>query len=511
MMKKTDKTEKKEILINNKYFTLILVLILLVLSGSILVKTFQNDTFYSIKIGKLILNNGIDMMDHFSFHNIAYTYPHWLYDVFIYLIYKLDGLTGIYISTIILNMTLITTIFLCTKKLTKSFAAPFTVSLITLIIMGSGYATARAQLVTYILFVLEIFFIESYINNKNKKYLLGLLLISLLICNIHVAVWPFYFILYLPYIAESIISKILKKIKKENKLTKLLNKKFDIENDIPLKELLIIMFLSSLTGLLTPIKNTPYVYLYKTMIGNSEKYILEHRSSNFKDAIFTLVILLETMILGGVSKMKMRDLFLLLGLGIMSLASIRHTGLLAVLLFLSVARTYYYFIKMLNFDIDKAFYKLFINKISLIIIMIIVGLISFLGIKRQLSQDFVDDKFYPIEATKFIKENLDTTNMRLYNEYNIGSYLLYNDIKVFIDSRADLYTKQFSGLDYDIFDDYAHVNDDYKKTLDFYKITHALIYKNTKLYNSLKMDGHYKLLYEDLLFALFEKQNLENN
>ena len=47
-------------------------------------KTFQNDTFYTIKIGELILDNGIDMMDHFSFHeNMAYTYPHWLYYVFI--------------------------------------------------------------------------------------------------------------------------------------------------------------------------------------------------------------------------------------------------------------------------------------------------------------------------------------------------------------------------------------------------------------------------------------------
>ena len=54
----------------------------------LLKKVLQNDTFYTIKIGELILNNGIDMMDHFSIHsNLAYTYPHWLYDVFIYLIY----------------------------------------------------------------------------------------------------------------------------------------------------------------------------------------------------------------------------------------------------------------------------------------------------------------------------------------------------------------------------------------------------------------------------------------
>ena len=49
-------------------------LIFIFIFGTSLVrKTFQNDTFYTIKIGELIFNNGIDMMDHFSFHtNLAY-------------------------------------------------------------------------------------------------------------------------------------------------------------------------------------------------------------------------------------------------------------------------------------------------------------------------------------------------------------------------------------------------------------------------------------------------------
>ena len=37
---------------------------------------FQNDTFYTIKIGELIFNKGIDMQDHFTIHNLPYTYPH---------------------------------------------------------------------------------------------------------------------------------------------------------------------------------------------------------------------------------------------------------------------------------------------------------------------------------------------------------------------------------------------------------------------------------------------------
>ena len=34
--------------------------------------------------------------------------------------------------------------------------------------------------------------------------------------------------------------------------------------------------------------------------------------------------------------------------------------------------------------------------------------------------------------------------MKIYNEYNYGSYLLFRGIPVFIDSRCDLYTKEYT-------------------------------------------------------------------
>ena len=93
-----------------KKFVLFFLILLCIFAASLIRKTLQNDTFYTIEIGELILNNGIDMKDHFSFHNdgnLPYTYPHWLYDVFIYLIYKVGGYVGLYISSIVLFESLI--------------------------------------------------------------------------------------------------------------------------------------------------------------------------------------------------------------------------------------------------------------------------------------------------------------------------------------------------------------------------------------------------------------------
>ena len=72
-------SEKKKI---NIKFSVLAIITIIIFCCVICPKSLQNDTFYTIKIGELIVNNGIDMQDHFSWHeNLPYTYPHWAYDV----------------------------------------------------------------------------------------------------------------------------------------------------------------------------------------------------------------------------------------------------------------------------------------------------------------------------------------------------------------------------------------------------------------------------------------------
>ena len=133
--------------------------------------------------------------------NLNYEYPHWLYDVMMYFIYNMGGWTGIYISTIVFACILGIILYLTNVKISKNHIVPFVLTIGAIYLIKS-YIAARAQLVTFILFVLELFFIERFVRNRKMGYAIGLLLISLLIANLHVAVWPFFFVLFLPYIAE---------------------------------------------------------------------------------------------------------------------------------------------------------------------------------------------------------------------------------------------------------------------------------------------------------------------
>ncbi len=495
---------------NKKRFKYMFIIWILILCIGVVRKSLQNDTFYTIKIGKLILDNGIDMLDHFSFHEgLAYTYPHWLYDVFIYLIFHLFSYPGLYISSMILLFVALLIVFKTNIKNTDNYiVSAFGVFLCALAI--SGFATARAQLVSFSLFALEIYFIEAFLRNGHKKNLLGLILISLFICNIHCAVWPFYYIVYLPYLAEYLVTIICKKIKlkKENKFIKFIKSRIVLEDNKNIKYLFIVMILSLLTGLITPIGDTPYTYFIKTAMGNSQSYIKEHQMMTWMSSPFTIIIAFETIFFAIISKIKLRDLFMILGLSLMSVLSVRHISLLALIGTICFARVFDMFLTNFGFPSEEKLLSFF-NKKTVIIIsyLLVITFTSLTLLNRYHKEEYINREFYPVEAVNYIKENINIDEMRIFNEYNFGSYLLLNDIPVFIDSRADLYTKQFSGFDYDILDDFEYISMNYQQKFEFYKITHALVYKkDNQLYKNLSNDDNYTLLYDDEYYALFKKE-----
>src|SRR5699024_8643402 len=90
------------------------------------------------------------------------------------------------------------------------------------------------------------------------------------------------------------------------------------------------------------------------------------------------------------------------------------------------------------------FMKIISSGFGRIITLLLVVLVCIVTYKPKANDEFISSNVYPVEASKYIKENLDIENIRLYNEYNYGSYLLYEGIPVFIDSRADLYTPEFN-------------------------------------------------------------------
>lgn len=525
-------------------FNVLAVILIIIFGASLTPITFQNDTFYTIKIGEHIMQNGIDMQDPFSWHeNLPYTYPHWLYDVITYLVYSVGGYLGVYILTIIFACILGIVMYFLNVKLVKNQVTSFIITIASMYFLRD-YITARAQLVTFIMFLLTIYCIENFLETKKKRYAIGLFIIPTIIANIHLAVWPFFFILFLPYIGEYFVATLsrsyiaikklkLKKLKSKQSETEEEKLKIEkIENDIlqleerkekikenaykmqiekndNVKWLIIIMLACVLTGLLTPLNGTPYTYLYDTLRGNTTQFINEHLPLTLiENAEFLGIILVFLIILIFTdTKIRLRDLFMVGGLLFLSFKTRRQISMFILICSLILNRLTVSLFKKYDEKGLEAINKGITTLVGRLITCVIVLVFSSMMFAPKRYNTFIDTSSYPVEATEYIKENLDIDNIKLYNEYNYGSYLLLNDIPVFIDSRCDLYTKEYNKQK-DIFSDFINTNNIgvyYEEKMEEYGITHVILYKNSKLNMFISRDENYKQLYEDDHFCIYER------
>ena len=557
---KIQKIEKMKEILHSKWFFGMIAIILIAIFGIAMTPvTLQNDTFYTIKIGEQITKTGIDMQDHFSWHEgLAYTYPHWLYDLITYYIYAGFGMTGIYVTTCILTVILGISLYIVNTKIAKNQLISFILTAIVIYIM-KGYIAARAQLVTFILFVWIIFCIEMFLKNRKIRYAVGLVLILTLIANLHVAVWPFIFVLFLPYIAEYLLAlmadaviyrkisiKILnisiklltksekyvdKKIKLEEKLNHIMtkNEKIKVKREEDLKNpykikfnknpnvkwLILVMIICAFTGLLTPLGDTPYTYLYKTMQGNTTQNINEHLPMTIVDeteALSAIVIILAILTFTK-TKIKLSDLFMIGGLCYLMLASRRQITMFCLIGVLIVNKMICGVFELYTKDGLKKLKNIITGVVGYIAMIVVMLGLSYHFYEPKQNDEYIDETAYPVQACDYILENIDLGKARFYNEYNYGSYMIYRGIPVFIDSRADLYAPEFSGKEEDIFMDFintSNIGQFYEDTFEKYDITHVITYKNSKMNMIIKEtnDPNYKELYEDDYFTIYERLNV---
>lgn len=128
LVKKVKKEKvKRSARVNNIIFDIIMLASIIMISCAISPKTLQNDTFYNIKCGEYLWKHGvfnvIGKADPFTWHNVPYTWPHWLFDLCTYFINVIAGGNygkGLYVATIVGTMILGLCLYILSIKLTKN-------------------------------------------------------------------------------------------------------------------------------------------------------------------------------------------------------------------------------------------------------------------------------------------------------------------------------------------------------------------------------------------------------
>lgn len=315
----------------------------------------------------------------------------------------------------------------------------------------------RPHLFSFLFFASTIYIVNS-IKNKNNKLFYISPFISILWSNIHGGSSNLSYIIYGIFLFFSILNKDLGKMKKY-----------------------IYTFITSLFCILINphgIKMIFYPYInmtYDVMID----CIDEWQSLNILSAdgfFYTFFIIsILYIIVKNRSKIKLIDICLLTIFIILGIKSTRFMPYLFIV----------------SSSIIPGYWKNSKIKIDLLPILcfLIITVSFFIYIciwKRKLPKSFPG-----------IINYLKTNEITLYNSYNLGGYLIYNDIKVFLDSRADLFIDT-------ILCEVCQIEKERKTELvDKYNFDTFLVENNSNLYDYLNTNQKYKLLLQDKNNSLF--------
>ena len=348
---------------------------------------------------------------------------------------------------------------------------------------------ARAQEISFLLFIWEFYWIEKLISTGKKKYSILLIILGILLANFHSSVYPVLFIMYLPYIALILIQKVSKK------------EFCSIENE---KLFWITCGVSLFTGFCSTAGTAPYTDMLKAMKGTSTTFIGELAQSTWSNnKIFYIGIILAFLsCLGSFRKNKLTDVFYLLGFGVMAIYTYRCTYFFWLIAGIAMNRVLSNFIESASI-LSKTYVKIPVYT-SILFVYLLFAFDSVLWIERQ---EYVEEDLYPVKVADYIEKNIDTKTMRIFNHFNYGSYLEFRGIEAFIDSRSGMFTTEFNpGCT--ILEDWLKVYNDvnkYTEVFEKYKINYAVVENNEKLCLQLTEDKSWDIIFTDDNFTLFKE------
>lgn len=461
----------------------------------------DNDAYFLIATGREILSSGKVPIDNiWTWHEgLKIIVQQWTVCVLNAYTYDTFGRYGLLILTLILTLWLFITLHYFIKQYIPEGKFRGIVFFISSILCMNLYCT-RPQIFSCVIMLTEIMVCETFYDKKIDKqiYFLILPILSILLINIHAAMWFMLFLIPFAYACPDInkltsIRKIIRTIKEE--WSNIWSTLFPL---IP-------MFI---VGLLNPngIKGITYVYDSFTS-GYYAEYINEMQPVNCVPYMIFPVI--TTVIYTKYKRFtKLPHIYLAIGLYILALMNQRSMWMMLI----PVIQCTGCFIK--GYYIQNKRQGLSrISELFFVLIFIVPVINILLSLPKEITKlPETEQKLQPIIET-LSKE--DKEGMKLYNNYFVGPYLEMNGYKVHIDARAESYMKKINGV-YDYYNEFCNVglgNADMNEFMEKYDFTHILVTTGEKgdaLAAYMLNDDRYETICKTEDYILYRKKGLKN-
>ncbi|PKL48494.1 MAG: hypothetical protein CVV42_09410 [Candidatus Riflebacteria bacterium HGW-Riflebacteria-2] len=415
---------------DNRSYIVLSVMVMTALTCLFSIGISGNDFWWHVKAGEwMVTNFSLPSVDVFSWYakenQIEWLSHEWLSQVIFYLIHHTTGEIGIYLFSLTSACLMAFLIIRRNKKflglsilLPAAFFLPMSV-LFKLMFYG------RPHLFSYFLIYATLACLYHYRSNESSKAIYLIPLIAFFWANLHGGSSTMSYILCFAFFVTSSFEFSIGKLHFD-KLPR--NRSFAF---------LIAGLASILALIINPYSIEMLVYPYSNM-GDSfmQKMISEWSSPDAKEywQVFILFFPLSFVSLGFMiteKKIKAVDLLIFLFFSYMFFRSVRFG---VVFYIASTFFVFEYFPVPIFAPAKKHANTLFYVVLAGLLILNIMGISNTIKTTRE------NRLISTVLESRFIELVKKESPKRLYNDYDFGVSLIYNNIETFVDARADLFS-----------------------------------------------------------------------
>ena len=463
----------------NKSSYLLLFFIIGIILFSLSFFQIDPDYLWHIKAGEYMFHNGLLRHDVFSWYvNSKYWMSHeWLFEIILYSFKSFFGNYHLFFYCFLCLFFLGSFSFLTNREdYLKNI--PFSLLWMMLFALIALNMQARPHLLSYCLLSITIYLLRDNYNHPDSKKVFILPFISVLWANVHGGSSNLPYLLCLVFLFTGLFSFQFSKIE----ATRISKKQL-------LKYLLVCIL--CMVGVCINLHGFKmFLYPYQNMLDSTMlNNISEWRSTTLNDPTHYVYFILLLFIFFTMLFSKKKILLI-------------HLVLFGLCTFLGLKSIRFWFY---TYIISSFFVFYYIPKWKLeqgteFGIILLSCVLCFLFVIR--SRDLFHPSYYKFLNQDDVSMIRSLDSKRLFNMYDYGGELIYYDIPVFIDGRADLY----SPYNYSDYLNISMLQGDFVSLLDYYSFDYLLVNKNYPIYTYLKYNKQYELIYSNKDIKIFKNK-----
>jgi hypothetical protein len=458
------------------------------------------DFWWHLRIGRWMVDHGrLPSTDIFT-HTVpshVWTDHEYLTEILMWLVYSSTGVVGLAIA---FGLVTWAGFWLIYQQVSRR--QPWVIVGIGLAIgavAGSPIWGPRAQMITFFLTCLELYWLQAYLSGRSRAIQL-FPLVMVLWANLHGG-WVIGFV----WLGVALVAELIGWV-------------WDRENPAHrahVRLLAIITAASVVAVAATPHGLSLYPYPFQTQGSVAQqRLIVEWFSPDFHQVYLRPFEAMVFLVIIGFALKRPSLYELLLALGALGLAlqSVRNVALFVAVATPVMINSYSSYWKELSqargWKLELPPRRIF--AVITAIVLAVIGLATTLHVADSVSparQQSLDTASYPVGAADWLQAHPEV-GTRMYNQYGWGGYLAYRfypepNRKVFIFGEAALMGDPLLNE----YQDVQTLHSDWKQVLDKYRVDYIVYNRGEALANVLATQPDWKLVYQDPVAVIYVRVN----